>query len=115
MYICLFESVLYSIVMHVAYSPPGKQPLAVEVKVNNNKIGLSKFEGTSATCALTNTQFCQSTICNLVFKCVYKLNKSDNALVKALLASSAVYTSRMHSHWRRLLYVHGASLSLTSQ
>ena len=94
---------------------PLESSLLLKVKVNNNKIGLSKFEGTSATCALTNTQFCQSTIRNRIFKFVYRLNKSDNALVKALLASSAVYTSRMHSHWRRLLYVHGASLSLTSQ
>ena len=85
--------------------PPGRQPLAereypVEVKVNNNNIGLSKFESTSATCALTHTQCCQSTIRNLVIKFVYRLNKSDNALIKA---SSVVYSSRSHSYWRRLL------------
>ena len=39
MYICLFECVLYSIVMHLVQGPPGKQPLAeggypVEIKVN---------------------------------------------------------------------------------
>ena len=72
-------------------------------------IGLSKYESTSATCAYTNTQCCQSTIRNLVFKFVCRLNTSDNALIKALLASSVVYSSRIHSHWRRLLYVHGAS------
>ena len=72
-------------------------------------IGLSKYESTSATCAFTNTQCSQSTIRNLVFKCVCRLNKSDNALIKALLASSVAYSSRIHSHWRRLLYVHGAS------
>ena len=72
-------------------------------------IGLSKYESTSATCAYTNTQCCQSTIHNLVFKFVCGLNTSDNALIKALLASSVVYSSRIHSHWRRLLYVHGAS------
>ena len=33
-------------------------------------IGLSKYERNSATCAYTNTQCCQSTIRNLVFKCV---------------------------------------------
>ena len=50
-------------------------------------IGLSKYESTSATCAYTNTQCCQSTIRNLVFKFVCRLNKSDNALIKAVLAS----------------------------
>ena len=53
-------------------------------------IGLSKYESTSATCAYTNTQCCQSTIPNLVFKFVCRLNKSDNALIKAILASSVV-------------------------
>ena len=38
-----------------------------------------------------------------------RLNKSDNALIKALMASSVVCSSRINSHWRRLLYVHGAS------
>ena len=65
-------------------------------------IGLSKYESTSATCAYTNTQ---STIRNLVFKFVCRLNTSDNALIKALLASSVVYSSRIHSHWRWLLYI----------
>ena len=27
------------------------------------------------------------------------------SVLKALLASSVVYSSRIHSHWRRLLYV----------
>ena len=71
-------------------------------------IGLSKYESTSATSAYTNTQCCQSTIRNLVFK-LNRLNTSDNALIKALLTSSVVYSLRIHSHWRRLLYVHGAS------
>ena len=66
-------------------------------------IGLSKYESTSATCTFTNTQCCQSTIRNLVYKFVCRLNKSDNALIKALLASSVAYSSRIHSHWRRLL------------
>ena len=74
-------------------------------------IGLSKYESTSATCAYTNTQCCQSTIRNIVFKFVCRLNKSGNALIKALLASSVVYSSRIHSHRRRLLCVHGASYS----
>ena len=56
-------------------------------------IGLSKYESTSATCAYTNTQCCQSTIRNLVFKFVCRLNTSDNALIKAVLASSVVYSS----------------------
>ncbi len=34
------------------------------------KIGLSKYESTSATCAITNTQCCQSVIRNLVYKFV---------------------------------------------
>ena len=58
-------------------------------------IGLSKYDSTSATCAFTNTQCCQSTIRNLIFKFMCRLNKSDNALVKALMASSVVYTSRI--------------------
>ena len=61
-------------------------------------IGLSKYDSTSATCALTNTQCCQSTIRNLVFKFMCRLKKSDNEFVKALLASSVVYSSRIHSH-----------------
>ena len=72
-------------------------------------IGLSKYESTSAKCSYTNTQCCQSTIRNIVFKFVCRLNTSDNALIKAVLASSVVYSSRIRSHWRRLLYVHGAS------
>ena len=51
-------------------------------------IGLSKYDSTSATCAFTNTQCCQSTIRNLIFKFICRLNKSDNALIKALMASS---------------------------
>ena len=72
-------------------------------------IGISKYDSTSANCAFTNTQCCQSTIRNLIFKFMCRLNKSDNALIKTLMASSVVYTSRINSHWRRLLYVHGAS------
>ena len=70
-------------------------------------IGLSKFESTSATCAITNTQCCQSVIRNLVYKFVCRLDKSKNTIVKALLSSSIVYSSRVRSHWRGLLYVHG--------
>ena len=53
-------------------------------------IGLSKYDSTSATCAFTNTQCCQYTILNLIFKFMCRLNKSDNALIKALMASSVV-------------------------
>ena len=70
-------------------------------------IGLSKYESTSATCATTNTQCCQSVIRNLVYKFVCRLDKSNNTIVKALLSSSIVYSSRIRSHWRGLLYVHG--------
>ena len=70
-------------------------------------IGLSKFESTSATCAITNTQCCQSVIRNLVYKFVCRLEKSQNTIVKALLSSSIVYSSRVRAHWRGLLYVHG--------
>ena len=56
-------------------------------------IGLSKYESTSATCAYTNTQCCQSTIRNLIFKFVCRLNKFDNALIKAVLASSVLLTN----------------------
>ena len=72
-------------------------------------IGISKYDSTSATCAFTNNQCCQSTIRNIVFKCMCRLKKSDTELIKALLASSVVYSSRIHSHSRRLLYVHGSS------
>ena len=49
-------------------------------------IGLYKCESrpTSATCAITNTQCCQSVIRNLVYKFVCRLDKSKNAIVKAL-------------------------------
>ena len=53
-------------------------------------IGLSKSDSSSATCAFTNTQCCQSTIRNLIFKFMGRLNTSDNALIKALLASSVL-------------------------
>ena len=46
-------------------------------------IGLSKFESTSATCAITNTQCCQSVIRNRVYKFVCRLDKSKNTIVKA--------------------------------
>ena len=84
----------------------------LQITYNNilkRNVSLTKYESTSASCAFTNTQCYQSTIRNLVFKFVCRLNKSDNALIKAVLASSVVYSSRIHSHWRRLLYVHGAS------
>ena len=61
-------------------------------------IGLSKYDSTSATCAYTNTQCCQYTIRNLIFKFMCRLNKADNALIKSLMASSVVYTSRINSH-----------------
>ena len=44
-------------------------------------IGLSKFESTSATSAITNTQCCQSVIRNLVYKFVCRLDKSKNTIV----------------------------------
>ena len=53
-------------------------------------IGLSKFESTSAACAITNTQCCQSVIRNLVYKFVCRLDKSKNTIVKAL--PPALYT-----------------------
>ena len=33
--------------------------------------------------------------------------KSQNTIVKALLSSSIVYSSRVRAHWRGLLYVNG--------
>ena len=38
------------------------------------KIGLSKYESTSATCAITNTQCCQSVNRNIVYKFVCRLD-----------------------------------------
>ena len=70
-------------------------------------IGLSKYESTSATCAITNTQCCQSVILNILYKFVCRLDKSNNTIVNALHSSSIVYYSRIRSHWRGLLYVHG--------
>ena len=55
-------------------------------------IGLSKYESTSATCAISNTQCCQSVIRNLVYKFVCRLDKYNNTIVKALLSSSIVHT-----------------------
>ena len=66
-------------------------------------IVLSKYDSTSTTCAFTNTQCYQSTIRNLVFKFMCRLNKSDDGFIKASLASIEVYSSRILSHWRRLL------------
>ena len=66
----------------------------------NMNIGLFKFERTSATCgAITNTQCCQSVIRNLVYNFFYRIDKSENTIVKALLSSSIVYSSRVRSHW----------------
>ena len=70
-------------------------------------IGLSKYGSTSATCAITDTQCCQSLIRKLVYIFVCRLDESNNSIVKALLSSSIVYSSRIRSHWRGLLYVHG--------
>ena len=39
-------------------------------------IALSKYESTSVTCAITNTQCCQSVIRNLVYKLVCRHDKS---------------------------------------
>ena len=66
------------------------------LNILKRNIGLSKYESTSATCAYTNTQCCQSTIRNIVFTCVCRLIKSDNALIKSLLDSSVVYTQTLH-------------------
>ena len=68
-------------------------------------IGLSKCESTIATSAITNTQCCQFVIRNLVYAFVCRLDKSKNTIVKALLSFS-IYSSRVRSHWRGLLYVH---------
>ena len=71
-------------------------------------IGLPKYESTSVTCAITNTQCCQSVIRNIVYTFVCRRDKYNNTIVKALLSSSIVYSSRIRSHWRGggLLYVH---------
>ena len=109
----LFNSYCSSLyTAHVSWNYKKMSVTKLQITYHNilkRNIGLSKYESTSATCTFTNTQCCQSTIRNLVFKFVCRLDKSDNALIKALLASSVVYSSRIHSHWRRLLYVHGAS------
>ena len=65
-------------------------------------IGLSKYESTSATFAITNNQCCQSVIRNLEYKFVCRLDQSNNTIVKELLSSSIVYSSRIRSHWRAL-------------
>ena len=69
-------------------------------------IGLYKYESTSATCAIANTQCCQSVIRNIVYICC-RLDKSKNTIVKALFSSRIVYSPRICSHRRGLLYVHG--------
>ena len=75
-------------------------------------IGLCKYESTSATCAVTNTQCCQSVIRNIVYTFVCTLDKSKNTIVKALLSSSMVYSSRvgLRAPWREMFYVHGVSV-----
>ena len=47
----------------------------------NRNTGLSKHDSTSGTCAFTNTQCCQSTMCNIVFNFMCRLNKYDNAFI----------------------------------
>ena len=43
-------------------------------------IDLSKYESTSATCAITNTQCCKSVIHNLVYNFVCRLDKSNSII-----------------------------------
>ena len=54
-------------------------------------IGLSKYESTSATCAITNTQCCQSVIRNVVYKFVVELISLKIPLLKRY-TPPALYT-----------------------
>ena len=43
----------------------------------------------------------------ILCKFVCRLDKSTNTIVKALFSSSIVYSPRIRSHWRGLLFIHG--------
>ena len=58
-------------------------------------LNLSKFESTSLLCAAFDVQCCQSVVRNLIFRFMCRLEKSCNDIIKALLASSVRYKSRM--------------------
>ena len=71
----------------------------VNLQVANNlpqhrlkmNIGLSKYESTSATCAITNTQCCQSVIRNVVYTFVVELISLKIPLLKRY-SPPALYT-----------------------
>ena len=68
-------------------------------------IGVSKFESTSTLCMVTDTLCCQAVIRDLVYRFMQRLESAPNDIVKALLATSVKYKSRIRLFWSKLLYV----------
>ncbi len=67
--------------------------------------GLSKYESISTWCALMDVPCCAAVIPNLIFCFICRLNKSENVLIKTILASNQFYKSRIKVHWLKLLHV----------
>ena len=57
-----------------------------------------------ALCMVTDTLCCQAVIRNLVYRFKQRLESAPNDIVKALLATSMKYKSRIRLFWNKLLY-----------
>ena len=68
-------------------------------------IGSSKYESTSLLCTLFDVQCCQSVIRNMVYRFMCRLDSSVNYNLNDILTCSLRFTSRIHKHWNKLLYV----------
>ena len=68
-------------------------------------LGFSKFESTSLLCTVYNTLNCASVIRHSIFRFMCRLEKSNNAIVRCLMSTSLLWTSRIRKKWCSLLFV----------
>jgi exonuclease III len=69
-------------------------------------LGFSKFESTSLLCTVFNTLNCASVIRHSIFSFMCRLEKSTNGIIRCLMSTSLLWTSRIRKKWCSLLYVH---------
>ena len=74
-------------------------------------IGLSKFESTSATCAIFRVQSCASVIRNLIYRFLKRVEVSDNALVNATVTSDVKFRSSIRRALLMRLHSNGSFLN----
>ena len=68
-------------------------------------MSLSKFESTSLVCTVYNVQCCPAIIRNFIYKFICRVEDSVNCILNALTQSALRFSSRIRSHWRKLLFM----------